>query len=1172
MKKLILLFFVVLCYLPLRAQLDSVFWFVAPEISEWSYPPLFDRPIKLNIASFNNNPVNVRISQPANSSFSTINDTIPPNGNLTVDLTPFVTMIENQPPNTILPYGLLIQTTDLVNIYYEITMDGNNPEIYSLKGRNALGTNFMIPGQNEYMNGATYQPTPLNRIDIVATENNTIVSITPSKGIVGGHLANVTFTINLNAGETYSCVALGRQPLDHLEGTVMTSNHPIAVTVSDDMLHHPGGGQDLVGDQIVPVHIIGQEYIAVKGSLNSNADKVYVLATVNNTSIYLNGNPVLVATINRGQTHILTFLSGTDAMYFTSDNSVYTFQLTGMGIEFGGTILPPIECTGSRQIKYRRATQKTLRFNICVPAAGINSFLFNGSPLVITAGNFLPVPGTSNQWFYASINIPLQTLVQNATAEVTNTTNFHLGVFEGGTSGGCSYAFFSDYGVQSRLQASTNHENIGHNFCEGDTLHLFVKDTAGLINIRWTFPDNSVFVGSDTVISNVLSQNFGMYIVNANSASGCFVQADTIQIQKHTQNIVEIYDTICQNNPYTKHNFNIPADSLQTAGTFEYQYNLPNTTGCDTIVVLNLIVEECCQTETITVTFKPDSAIGQDAFIGSLGANTNNGNEDAFASLAWTWSGNFGIVRSFLKFDELSTIPTNATILNAELRLFGTSSILVPLGNSSYPGSPYKTGIPPSYSTTNSSFIQRVTSTWDEQTITWNTQPTTDTINQITISETTSQYNWNFTDSSANLLSMIQDWVSNPTTNFGIMLRLETEINYRSLSFASSDHANSALHPELIITYEVQLSKDTTIIKDTICEGDTYSKNGFTESASGTYSIKYKNSLGCDSLIILKLYVIPKDTIFIYDTICEGDIYSKNGFSESMSGSYSIIHQNSLGCDNIITLNLNVIEKDTFEIFATICEDETYSENGFNCSKTGTYFQSLKNSFGCDSLVILDLYVASKDTVRIFDTICEGETYFQNGFNKSQSGTYAQNLKNSFGCDSTVVLNLTVNPAPDIKIIPLSGNFCEHDFILLEITTNGDSFLWNTGSTENPITIKNSGTYTATAFMGDCKNTADYTLEACPCELWLPNVFTPNGDGINDAFSPVAYSVLTSFSMHIFDRWGSLIHMTDTLTPWDGRQNGKSASAGVYYCVIKYSCANEPSKIKTKHGSVTLVR
>ena len=261
---------------------------------------------------------------------------------------------------------------------------------------------------------------------------------------------------------------------------------------------------------------------------------------------------------------------------------------------------------------------------------------------------------------------------------------------------------------------------------------------------------------------------------------------------------------------------------------------------CMTLFILLCYGSVFSQTP-ITVTFKPGAAIGQDAYIGTNQVysweNINYGNDTELPIQAWTWNQHPGTVRSLLKFDELSQIPQNATITYAELRLYGVpNSSSTTVGNSSYPGSPYNGNgsfTSPQYNTTNESFILRVTSSWNEQTVTWNTQPTTTTQGLLSIPNTTSQWNWNFTDNSANLRAMVQDWVRNPATNFGVMMQLQNENYYRFILFASSDNANAALHPELRITYTTEVPEACP------CEANfSYMAN---TAYSGTYTFMAEN-------------------------------------------------------------------------------------------------------------------------------------------------------------------------------------------------------------------------------------------------------------------------------------------------------------------------------------------
>ncbi len=200
-----------------------------------------------------------------------------------------------------------------------------------------------------------------------------------------------------------------------------------------------------------------------------------------------------------------------------------------------------------------------------------------------------------------------------------------------------------------------------------------------------------------------------------------------------------------------------------------------------------------------TVTFKPNAQIGKDANI-SIREYTNMANENqaTFNELlmdAWTYGGDFGICRGLIKFDELASIPTEAVITDVKLKLYGINPPSPQNGNNVYPGSGLN-----EYS--NTVYFQRVTSAWDESTVTWNTQPTTSDSNQMIIPNSEAQYNWNYTiENSSALNAWVQDMVSNPSTNHGFMLKLITEQTFRRMVFATSDYADSTKWPELQVTY-----------------------------------------------------------------------------------------------------------------------------------------------------------------------------------------------------------------------------------------------------------------------------------------------------------------------------------------------------------------------------------
>ena len=144
-------------------------------------------------------------------------------------------------------------------------------------------------------------------------------------------------------------------------------------------------------------------------------------------------------------------------------------------------------------------------------------------------------------------------------------------------------------------------------------------------------------------------------------------------------------------------------------------------------------------------------------------------------------------------------------------------------------------------------------------------------------------------------------------------------------------------------------------------------------------------------------------------TICEGTTYTENGFNVSEAGTYTQNLQTVNGCDSIVTLTLTVNPVESTTLLAAICEGTSYTENGFNVSETGTYTQNLQTVNGCDSIVTLNLTVNPTYNITIDASINEGETYAENGFSESEAGTYVHTLQAENGCDSVITLNLTVN-------------------------------------------------------------------------------------------------------------------------------------------------------------------
>jgi len=205
----------------------------------------------------------------------------------------------------------------------------------------------------------------------------------------------------------------------------------------------------------------------------------------------------------------------------------------------------------------------------------------------------------------------------------------------------------------------------------------------------------------------------------------------------------------------------------------------------------------------------------------------------------------------------------------------------------------------------------------------------------------------------------------------------------------------------------VELAPTQSSLDATICSDETYLFDGEDLSETGVYTAIYTNEVGCDSTVTLNLTVVPADLgSSLAVTICEESPYDFYGDTLTESGIYTALLTNENGCDSTITLTLTVREPDLTLIEASVCQGETYSFNGENLGAPGAYTALLVNSDGCDSLVVLNLSVLPVSGSSIQASFCIGDTYAFNGEELSAGGVYTALLTNAVGCDSTVTLTL----------------------------------------------------------------------------------------------------------------------------------------------------------------------
>ena len=127
--------------------------------------------------------------------------------------------------------------------------------------------------------------------------------------------------------------------------------------------------------------------------------------------------------------------------------------------------------------------------------------------------------------------------------------------------------------------------------------------------------------------------------------------------------------------------------------------------------------------------------------------------------------------------------------------------------------------------------------------------------------------------------------------------------------------------------------------------------------------------------------------------------------------------------------------------------------------------------------------------------------------------------------------------------------------------------------TETRFQFDKTGKYTVKLHIANdygCECDTSFQVDAKESMLAVPNVFTPNGDGIHDEFR-VAYRSIRSFSMVIFDRWQHQVYSSsDPAHGWNGTINGRPAAESAYTYIIE-AVGTDGTKYKKK-GTVNLLR
>ncbi len=1119
-----------------NAQTDTSFWFVAPDISQG----LGDSPVYLYFNTYSQ-PATIKVSQPANVGFIQITKTIPANSTDSINLTPFLTSIENNTANTVLNRGLYISSTQNIAAMYCVR-SLQNREYFSLKGSKALGVDFYVPMQ-EFWNQGTTTPASFSSIDIVASQNNTTVLITPKTNIIG-HLANVSYTVLLQKGETYSCQDAVPTASTSLAGSIVSSNKPIAVTIQSSGLSE-GGCLSSVGDQITHSQYIGTDYVINKGT--ATTERVFILATQNNTQLTIDDGSVTMVVLSFGQTY--TYNSSQPITYIKSNKPVYVLHVSGYGCRVSGAQVPPFFCTGTNSSSFTRVNSDSLALHITTRVGYEGNFTLNGNASLIPASAFTVVPGSlgiiaTAKIYYTTSQIPL-----GSHNTVTNNSDvFGLGVINGSSTKGSGYAYVSEFTSYPYINAGAN-----ATICANGSIALNASIGGGNLIGTWTTNGFGSFSAGFTALTNTyvpsqIDTTIKPVKLFLTTSGSCPQLKDTLLLTVKPSPIVNasIDQVVCANNSTVVLNGTVIGGSTtgiwNSTGTGTFSPNATTLNGSyipsiadKALGIVKLILTSTgngiCTLErdtmVVTITLSPTADAGLPSY--SVCANnptiTVNGIIGGSSSTGkWTSNGSGSFSPSNI---QLSTnyIPSIADVFAGQVKLYLSS-------------------------TNNGNCLQAKDSTI----IYFTTAPSVNAGADLNACKNDAK-------------SILIGTIGGPTTT-GIW----------SGGAGTYNPSNTALT-------------------------NTYSPTA-AEIAVGfvNLTLTSTNNLNCNLVNdVVKITFVPKPFAnFNFLNSCLNVTTNFTDFSLPVIGT---INQWAWSFGDGATSSLQS-PSHTYSTSGTFTT-QLIIRNTFGCKDTikqSPVIYPLPNAaFGTNRIctgAFLNLVFSDSSTIVNPETITSwfwdfggpGQSNLQNPIQLFPgSGLYniTHIVTSNHNCKDTIVKQIALAPRPiaGFAYSISTGINVGTTVNFVDTSKYASNWNWNFGDGTNTTTAQNpntiyyaNGVYVVTQIAYDaygCSDTARVAIKVNnitnEISTLIPNAISPNGDGKNDVWKLEFLSLLyPNAEVDIYNRWGENIYSSvGYAEPWDGTYKGQKLPVGTYYYVLNLKDSNVPEPFK---GGILLIR
>jgi gliding motility-associated-like protein len=393
-----------------------------------------------------------------------------------------------------------------------------------------------------------------------------------------------------------------------------------------------------------------------------------------------------------------------------------------------------------------------------------------------------------------------------------------------------------------------------------------------------------------------------------------------------------------------------------------------------------------------------------------------------------------------------------------------------------------------------------------------------------------------------------------------------------------------------------------------ICHGETFEFYGSLLSVDTSLCISRPAPNGCDSTICLNLKVLRPQSEQLVQ-FCTGDSYSWRGLQFSEPGLYTDTIENMFGCDSLLFLRLDYFQLPELKIeqVGSFCAGDALvqlrvadhfdgylwsngrTSAGIRISQPGRYFLTAfddeNRCYASDTINITEAGIERvswssedpscygySDGSFTIDSLSGGQlpvvlSINEEPFHQSWSaeglkaGLYTATVEDAVGCRKEVRFRLNDPPEPYIDL-PMDISIGLGDSVLLEPATNlqAENILWTPSdylSCDDCLTpvafpVQSTRYQLTISDTTGCRAQADIQINVNRrASLFVPNTFSPNGDGINDELVPFGGNSVARIKLfRVFDRWGNLLFERKDFQPgqagWDGRARGEEVPKGVY--------------------------